>query len=137
VSARRVVVDANIVFSALVVGRLELVLQFRPSDVVFHAPKFLSVELFKHRHRIQQAARVADEEVVGAYYAIMMRIRFYDESQNPIGTWVEAHRLCGSTDVNDMPYVTLALHLDAELWTEEAVLKAGLRARGFDRFFEP
>ena len=32
-------------------------------------------------------------------------------------------------------YVALTLHLDDRLWTDDAVLKAGLQAKGFDRFF--
>ena len=50
---------------------------------------------------------------------------------------MEAQRLCAPTDPKDTPYVALALHLDAELWTLDEELKAGLRLRGFDRFFSP
>ena len=49
---------------------------------------------------------------------------------------MEAYRLC-EVDRNDTPYVALALHLDAELWTQGDELKTGLRAKGFDWFFEP
>jgi predicted nucleic acid-binding protein len=40
-------------------------------------------------------------------------------------------------DPKDAPFVALALHLDAHLWTSDTDLKTGLRAKGFDRFFEP
>jgi hypothetical protein len=33
--------------------------------------------------------------------------------------------------------IALTLHLDGRLWSEDAQLKQALRARGFDRFFEP
>ena len=33
-------------------------------------------------------------------------------------------------------YVALTLHLDGRLWTEDGILRDGLRARGFNRFFE-
>ena len=32
--------------------------------------------------------------------------------------------------------IALTLHLDARLWTADDELKLGLRAKGFDRFFE-
>ncbi|MEI7935826.1 MAG: PIN domain-containing protein [Verrucomicrobiota bacterium] len=35
-----------------------------------------------------------------------------------------------------MPFIALTLHLDGRLWTGDDKLKAGLRAKGFDRFFE-
>ena len=50
---------------------------------------------------------------------------------------MEARRLCDGVDLKDTPFVALTLHLDAVLWTEDEELKAGLRAKGFGRFFEP
>lgn len=50
---------------------------------------------------------------------------------------MEAHRLCHGVDLKDTPYVALTLHFDALLWTEDEELKTGLRAKGFDRFYEP
>ena len=46
-------------------------------------------------------------------------------------------RLCKGIDENDTAYVALTLHLDGRFWTGDERLKTGLRARGFDRFFEP
>ena len=50
---------------------------------------------------------------------------------------MEAYRLCREVDEKDTAYVALALHLDGRLWTHDSELKIGLRARGFDRFYEP
>ena len=50
---------------------------------------------------------------------------------------MQARRLCEGVDLKDTPFVALALHLDARLWTDDEELKVGLRARGFDQFFEP
>ena len=49
-----------------------------------------------------------------------------DEALVPLGTWVEAFRLCAPTDEKDTSYVALAPHLDADLWTEDEELKTGL-----------
>lgn len=51
-----------------------------------------------------------------------------------MGDWMEAYRLYSPTDENDTAYLALALHLDSTFWSEDAELKTGLRARGFDRF---
>jgi predicted nucleic acid-binding protein len=40
-------------------------------------------------------------------------------------------------DEKDTPYVALTLQLDGRLWTHDGALKTALRAKGFDRFFEP
>lgn len=68
---------------------------------------------------------------------LVAAIDFTDENAIPIGTWLEAHRLAAPTDPKDTPYVAIALHHHAELWAEDAVLKTGLRSRGFTSFFEP
>jgi predicted nucleic acid-binding protein len=50
---------------------------------------------------------------------------------------MEARRLCRDIDPKDAPFIAMTLHLDGRLWTEDDELKVGLRARGFERFFEP
>ena len=63
-------------------------------------------------------------------------MHFIEEGTIPIGTWMEARRLCKEVDPKDTPFVALTLHLDGSLWTSDEELMAGLRARGFDRFCE-
>lgn len=140
-SERRVVMDANIAFKVLSRGRDDLVERLRPAgplaETTLHAPRFLFVELFKHKERLVRASRLPEMEVIEALHALVARIEFHDEALVPLGTWVEGFRLCAPTDEKDTSYVALALHLDGDLWTEDAELKAGLRTRGFNRFFEP
>lgn len=64
-------------------------------------------------------------------------MNFVEEGSVPVGTWMEARRLCRDVDPKDMPFVALTLHLDGRLWTADDELKSGLRLKGFDRFFEP
>jgi predicted nucleic acid-binding protein len=65
------------------------------------------------------------------------RIHFYDEDAISIGSWTEAWRLVRDVDENDVAYVALALETEAELWTSDRSLEAGLRRKGFARFFVP
>ena len=137
-SGRRIVVDANIAFRAISRGRSDLVAMLRPAgrlaDATLHAPRFLFVELFKHKERIIRAARLPEEEILDSLHALIARLEFHNEALIAIGHWMEAYRLCSPTDEKDTAYVALALHLDAALWSEDEELKDGLRARGFDRF---
>ena len=96
---------------------------------------FFLVELFKHKDRIIRASKKSEDDVLEALHTLVAAMEFMDESAIPIGTWLEAHRLCAPTDPKDTPYVALALYADGELWTEDEELKQGLRARGFTRFF--
>ena len=132
-----VVVDANIAFKTLVSGRGDLRDRLgRATAVSFFAPRFLFVELFKHKERLATAARVSEAEILEALHTLVSRLEFVNEANLPVGTWMEAHRLCREIDEKDTPYVALTLHLDGRLWTEDSELKTSLKARGFDRFLE-
>lgn len=136
-NAACVVVDANIAFKALAAGRGDLRDRLSPaSTVTFFAPRFLFVELFRHKERLALAAKVSGADLLEALHALVSRIEFVNESNIALGTWMEAYRLCRETDEKDTPYVALALHLDGRLWTDDAQLKHGLLAKGFDRFVE-
>lgn len=133
-----VVVDANIAFKALVSHRGDLRDRVGPSSSAkFYAPGYLFVELFKHKKRLADAAGLAEEHLVEALHALVSRLEFVNEAQISLSCWMDAHRLCRNVDEQDTPYVALTISLDGRLWTEDARLKDALRARGFDRFYEP
>lgn len=125
----RVVVDTNIVFSALLSKEArsrETLLTDRAHD--FFCPRFVMVELFKHKERIQSVTRLSEAEVLECLIELLSRISFIDEGSIPIGTWLEGRRLCADVDPKDTPFVTLSLHLGAILWTNDVALKSGLVA---------
>lgn len=133
-----VVVDANIAFKALVSQRGDLRDRLDPSaNAKFFTPAYLFVELFKHRTRLAHATKLTEDELLEALQALVSRLEFVNEANISLGIWIEAHRLCKDVDEGDMPFVALTLHLDGRLWTEDAQLKQGLRAKGFDSFYEP
>jgi predicted nucleic acid-binding protein len=133
-----VVVDTNILFSALVSrrSRLREILMTEPG-VGFCCPRFIFSELFKHKERIVAATALPEAELLEVLNALFARIRFVDESSISIGEWMEARRLCSGIDEKDAPFIALAIHLSARLWTEDDELKKGLTAKGFGLFFEP
>lgn len=133
-----VVVDANIAFKALVARRGDLRSRLGPaSNPLYCSPRFLFVELFKHKARLASAAHLPESELLEALHTLVSRLEFFNEANIPVGTWMEAYCLCRPVDEKDTPYVALTIHLEGRLWTDDAILKDGLRAAGFDRFFEP
>ena len=106
------------------------------TPLTFYAPRFLFVELFKHKDRLAVAAKVSEGELLESLHVLVSRMEFVNEANIPLGIWMEAYRLCREIDAKDTAYVALALHLDGRLWTHDDELKIGLRSRGFDRFFE-
>jgi predicted nucleic acid-binding protein len=136
--AERVVVDANLAFKALAAGRGDLRERLGGAgEVRFFAPRFLFVELFKHKEALAQAAKVTPEAMQEALHTLVTRLDFVNGANLPLTTWMEAYRLCRGVDEKDTPYVALTLHLEGRLWTEVQELKSGLRAKGFNQWFEP
>lgn len=133
-----VVIDANRIFSALIAanGSLRRVL-CDSSDYNFYSPKYVLVELFKHKERIAMASGLDEPELLALLHELLERITFFDEDAIGIGSWTEAWRLCRDVDENDTAYVALTLELEAQLWTSNRKLETGLRRKGFDRFFFP
>src|SRR5579862_7299531 len=109
---KRVIVDANIAFRALASSRGDLRAQFDSAGAIrFIAPRFLFIELFKHKDRLVRASRKSEDVVLESLHALVATLDFADEAAIPIGTWLEARRLCAPIDPKDTPYVALALHL--------------------------
>lgn len=111
-----VVVDTNILFAALVGSRFRIrEFLFTEKARNFSCPRFLFVELFKHKERIVAATELSEEELLDALNALRARVHFVDEATIPIGTWLEARRLGHGIDEKDAPFVALTIHLSARL----------------------
>jgi predicted nucleic acid-binding protein len=133
-----VVVDANIAFKCLHSGHGDLRERIGPGHhPQFFSPRFLFIELFKHKERLARATSLSETDLLEALYLLTSHLEFVNEANIPLGTWIEAHRICRGIDSNDTPYVALTLFIDGRLWTDDNELKSALPPRGFNRFFEP
>lgn len=130
-----VVIDTNIIISALISDCRKIRRTLARKNLQFVAPKFIIVELFKHAPKIQKATKLSKDEVLELLSSIVNQIKFYDEDLISIGNWVEAFRLCRDIDEKDTPYISLSLELNAKLWTNDNELKIGLRNKGFNDFY--
>lgn len=104
-------------------------------EVELACPKYVLVELFKHKERITKASGLDSTSLLELLRTLLERIRFYDEDSISIGSWTEAWRLCRDVDEDDTACVALTLEIEGELWTGDQELEAGLRKKGFVRFF--
>lgn len=47
----------------------------------------------------------------------------------------KAYLLCHDVDINDIPFISLALELDVPLWTGDIKLMKGLQIKGYSNFY--
>lgn len=127
----KVVVDSNIIFSALLRSPNRYCDAIFLSGDEFYTPKFMFVELFKYRTRIVEQSRLSEEEVLEMLYRLILNVHFFNESLISTRNFLQAFQLVKETDRKDLVFVALTIEIQAKLWTSDQVLKNGLIEKGF------
>lgn len=135
--AEPVVVDTNVLFSALLRRSARFTEVLLTSDRRFLINELVVVELFKHKEKIVRLSRLGDEDVVHLFYELLRELELFKEELVAPPNRAKAAELCQDVDLTDAPHVAIALETGGLLWTGDEKLKQGLRAKGFTRFFEP
>jgi len=132
-----VVVDTNILFSALLRARSSFSEVLLREESQFVVNELVLTELFRHKERIAQLSHLSEDEMVRLYHELVRALDLYKEDLLSPTSRREAYRLCRDVDPSDAPHVAIALELDGLLWTGDEKLKAELRGKGFDAFYDP
>jgi predicted nucleic acid-binding protein len=132
-SAVKIIVDTNIVFSAILnsSGAIGKILLSPNEHFQFYSCEFLRVEISKHRNKIQKRTRLSVEEVEELERIVTKNISFINDYLIPDKIIAETEILLAAIDLNDTPFVALATHLKAKLWTGDKELISGLKAKKF------
>ncbi|MGB3852175.1 MAG: PIN domain-containing protein [Tunicatimonas sp.] len=131
----KVVVDANLIFSALISKASRIREAFFLETHTFYCPVFVFTELFKHKESIFKSSNLSDSEILNFLHRITERIRFVNEGLVTLESKQQAYNLCYDVDEKDTPYVALAIELRAALWTGDNKLRLGLEEKGFTHFY--
>ena len=82
----RMVVDANVAFSALAAGCGNLAVRLlSPSETVFFAPRFLFVELFKHRDRLLAPTKLPEANLLEALNELLESLQLVEAASITMG----------------------------------------------------
>ncbi len=134
----RIVVDTNVVFSALLnpsatVGQIIIYGQ-RQQQFEFFAPNLLREEIKRHRAKIIEFSKSIDEQTFEDIKdEIFSCINFISEEQIPYDLWHNTIPLVRDTDMDDLAFVVLAEYLDTKLWAGDKKLQVGLEKLGYNR----
>ena len=131
-----VVIDTNVVFKALRLKYSSIREVLNQGTYHFYAPKFLLVEIFKHKEKLLRNNKQPEDEFYEYLNLLLQRITFVNEDIISIGNYLEAYCLCKDFDELDVPFVALAIQLGCELWTYDEPIREGLKHKGFNLFFE-
>lgn len=132
-----VIVDTNILFSALLREPSHFVALIFQDEYDFYTCEYVIVELFKHKDRLVKQTKLSEDDLLRLLYRLLKRLTIYPERFIKPEFVTEAQRLCAPIDINDTVHVALTLSLDGRLWTGDKRLVDGLRQQGVDVFFSP
>lgn len=130
-----IVVDVNIIFSALITphGKLAKILTHPNLPARRISCYYAVVELFKHQSKIVKYSKKSVDEVIDDLFDVLTSMSLYNETLIEAVHWKEAERLTVDIDSFDINYVALALQTGGVLWTGDKKLVDHLRGMGFDR----
>lgn len=132
-----VIVDTNIVFSALVNKNSKIANVLLRSEQPLLMPKYGFVELFKYKEKICSVSKHSQDEVLELLYELIRHVDFFDENSISVEALQKAWALVKDVDAKDLLFVALTIETDGLLWTGDKQLRTGLAVRGFDAFFLP
>ncbi|MBV6641584.1 MAG: hypothetical protein KI791_12735 [Cyclobacteriaceae bacterium] len=130
----KIVVDSNIVFSALLNADSSIArLFFYPQKPVdFFTCDFLKEEIELHSEKLKKISGLTDRDLNLSKSKLFDRIRFIDYKLINDQSWEKAETLVADIDPDDVSFVALALDFsNSYLWTGDKKLRAGLKQRGF------
>ncbi len=127
----RVVVDANIVFSAILNadGKIGDLLINSVGIFRFIAPDFLRSEIRSHYDKLVKISKMPLDDILEAEYQICQLITFISEEQISAECWRTAADLAAGIDEKDTVYIAYAKQFKCKLWTGDKRLQKGLAGK--------
>jgi predicted nucleic acid-binding protein len=129
----KIIVDANIVFSAILNsnGKIGDLLIDSKKHFNFIAPDFLRYEIKEKYQRLQSFSNLNIQQIMDAEYFVCRDITFISEIQIDSKSWIEANELVKDIDENDIPYIAYARQFKCKIWSGDKKLIKGLKEKGF------
>jgi predicted nucleic acid-binding protein len=131
----RIIVDANIVFSAILNtnSRIADLLLNSQGTFDFIAPDYLQTELRKYHNKISMISKMSIKEIEIVEFKITKPITFMSGIHIPEIKWIQAEDLAKNIDDKDIPYVAFSLFYKCKIWSGDKVLRKGLEHKGFKK----
>ncbi len=130
------VIDTNLVFSALIPKASEIREILFESNIRFYSPNILISEIYKHKDKLLKNSKLSESEFYLYFNGIIELIEFIPTNFIGFESRQKAYDLCRDVDIKDTPFLALSIELAIPLWTGDKKLKDGLRKKGYHNFYE-
>lgn len=130
----KIIVDTNIVFSALLNSESSIAqfLIYNHPRFQFYSCDYLQTEILKHRDKLLKLTKLSKSELLELERYVTNNIKFINHHLLPQQLIKETQIQLQNIDPFDVPFVALAKHLDAKLWTGDKKLYNPLKEQNFE-----
>lgn len=131
----RVIVDANIVFSAILNTNSKIadLLLNSKGTFDFIAPDYLQTELRKYHSKIARISKLTIGEIERIENKVTKPIIFMSGIHIPESKWISAEKIVMDIDPKDTPYLAFSLFYKCKIWSGDKALSKGLTNKGFKK----
>ncbi len=125
----KIVVDTNIIFSALLNsnGVIGDILFNSDSILEFYSCNYMRYEITKHWKKLKSISKLKEDEILESQFRIYEKISFINEELIPAKIWQQSEKLVANIDIDDTDFVALRKYLKAHIWTGDKELYKGLK----------
>lgn len=132
----KVVVDTNIVFSAILNPQSNIgqILLNKDNKLQFYSVNYLLIELNNHKLKLSNLAKI-DLNLIEKYIDFFTsKITFIYENEIPELIVIDSFELVKEIDPNDSLFVALAKFKDAKIWSGDKKLINGLLSKNYNNY---
>lgn len=131
----KIIVDTNVVFSALVntQSRIADLLLNSEGTFAFYSCHLLTEEIDRHWAKLLDLSTLGEAELKTAQRQVFSAIEFISEELFPFSIWQSAIPMVRDVDMDDVAFVALTEYLNGSLWTGDRKLIEGLAAKGYSK----
>lgn len=128
----RVVVDTNIVFSAILNtnSKISRIILQPKTSLNLYSTNQLEYELAERWDKLKAISKYSDIDLQLASSLIISRIRFINMELIPVKLFIKAKNLTEGIDIDDTEFVAMTEHIKGKLWTGDKELVEGLKKKG-------
>lgn len=133
----KVVVDTNIVFSAILNsnGLIGELLFNSEDQFEFFSSEFIIDELTKYKTKLQLLTKMSEENIDISIHQVLKNIDLISSEAISEIHWNLAYELASDVDEDDTPFLATAIGLEAIIWTGDKKLINGLKVKGFQDIY--
>lgn len=132
----RIVVDTNIVFSAMLNtnSRLARILLQPKTNLNFYSTERLLQEIEEHADKLRDISGYTESEFKRIFTLFTHRIRFINIRLIPKSIYLKALSITEDVDIDDTEFVALTEHIKGKFWSGDKTLRKGLDKKEWNKF---